>query len=114
MLVSSDSITLLELSVVTNTKHHFLAVSHGKQDRYGPLLKDLKCTSLSVELVTVEVGCLGHFVPVTVAKLSEVFHQSKYSIRGILQQAAKVAISCLYRIFNARSSTSWYVIDLLD
>ena len=67
VLVSSDSITLLELSVVTNTKHHFLAASHRKQDHYGPLLQDLKCTSLSIELVTVEVGCLGHFIPATVA-----------------------------------------------
>ena len=61
----------------------------------------------------VEVGCLGHFMPATVAKLSEVFHQSKHSIRGILQQAAKVAISCLHRIFNARSTTSWDVTDVL-
>ena len=36
VLVSPDSITLLELSVVTNTKHYFLAAIHRKQDRYGP------------------------------------------------------------------------------
>ena len=68
---SPDSITLLELSVVTNTKHHFLAASHRKQDRYVPLLQDLKYTSLSIELVTLKVGCLGHFMPATVANCQE-------------------------------------------
>ena len=31
----------------------------------------------------------------------------------MLQQAAKVAISCSYRIFNARQSPSWDIIELL-
>ena len=31
---------------------------------------------------------------------------------GAIQQAARVAISCSYRIFNSRSSTIWDVVDL--
>ena len=37
--------------------------------RYGPLLSDLEHTSLFVELVTIEVGCLGHFLPSTLSNL---------------------------------------------
>ena len=33
---------LFELTVVINTKHHFSAASHSKQDCYGPLLQDLQ------------------------------------------------------------------------
>ena len=53
MLISDDSITLFELSVVTNTKYHLSAANSRKEDRYGPLLFDLQRTGLSVQLVTV-------------------------------------------------------------
>jgi len=59
----SDSIVLFELTVVTNTKHHFIAASLRNQDHYGPLLRDLKDSVSSVDLVTIEIGCLGHFTP---------------------------------------------------
>jgi len=42
VLVSTDSIVLVELSVVTNTQHHFLAAKTRKEDRYGSLLSDLQ------------------------------------------------------------------------
>jgi len=35
VLVSTDSIVLLELSVVTNTQHHLLAAKTRKEDHYG-------------------------------------------------------------------------------
>ena len=59
MLVSTDSIVLLELSVVTNTQHHLLAARNCKEDHYGSLLLDLQHTGFSVDLVTIEVHCLG-------------------------------------------------------
>ena len=112
MVVSTDSIALLELSVVTNTEHHLLAARNRKEDCYGSLLTDLQQAGFSVNLVTIEVGCLGHFMPETVSKLSDVCHLPKNTIRCILQQAARVAISCSYRIFNSRASTTWDVVDL--
>ena len=112
VVVSTDSIALLELSVVTNTEHHLLAARNRKEDRYGSLLTDLQQTGFSVNLVTIEVGCLGHFMPETVSKLSDVCHLLKNTIRCILQKAARVAISCSYRIFNSRASTTWDVVDL--
>ena len=49
--------------MVTNTKRHFLAASHRKEDRYGSLLLDLQQAGLSDDLVTVEVDYLDHFMP---------------------------------------------------
>ena len=42
VLVSTHSIALLELSIVTNTEHHLLAVRNCKEDRYGSLLTDIQ------------------------------------------------------------------------
>ena len=58
VLISNDYITLLELSVVTNTKKHLLAANFRKEDRYSSLLLDLAHAGISVELVTIEVRCL--------------------------------------------------------
>ena len=89
--------------MVTNTQCHFLAASNRKEDHYGSLLLDLQHAGFLVDLVTVEVGCLGHFMPVTVTKLSDVCHQLKNTIRCILQQVARVALSCLYKMFNSQA-----------
>ena len=109
VVVSTDFIALIELSVVTNTEHHLLAARNRKEDRYGSLLTDLQQAGFSVNLVTIEVGCLGYFMPETISKLSNVYHLPKNTIRCILQQAARVVISCSYRIFNSRASTTWDV-----
>jgi len=53
-----------------------------------------------VYLVTIEVGSLSHFMPETVTMISSIYHLPKKSINHILQQTARVAISCSYRIFN--------------
>ena len=90
----------------------YTCTTENAEDRYGSLLTDLQQAGFSVNLVTIEVGCLGHFMPQTVSKLSDVCHLPKNTIRCILQQAARVAISCSYRIFNSRASTTWDVVDL--
>ena len=113
VLISDDGIILLELSVVTNTEQHFAAASSRKVARYGPLLADLERTGLFVELVTIEVGCLGHFLPSTISNLCRVCHLQKCSVRAIFEEAAQVAISCSYKIFNAYSSELWDISELL-
>ena len=113
-MISDDCITLLELSVVTNTKQHLLATNFRKEDHYSSLLLDLAHTGLSVELVTIEVGFLGHFLPSSVTNVCRVCHLSKHSTRCMFEQAARVAISCSYQIFNARSSELWDVSELLN
>ena len=71
-------------------------------------------TGLSVQLVTIEVGCLGHFMPETLANVARTCNLSKRKVRLLFERAAEIAISCSYRIFNARSSEQWDVNDLLN
>jgi len=33
---------------------------------YGPLVSDLELTGFGVSLVTIEIGCLGHFLPTSI------------------------------------------------
>jgi len=66
---------------------HFLAAKTRKEDHYDSLLSDLQHAGYVVDLVTIEVGCLGHFMPENVFKLSTVCHLPKRSINQILQRA---------------------------
>ena len=75
-------------NTITNTEQHFAAASSRKVACYGPLLSDLACTGLFFEVVTIEVGCLGHFLPSTISNLCRVCHLQKCSIRSIFEQAA--------------------------
>ena len=61
VLVSNDSICLFELTVPTNTQQHLLAARARKEDRYSSLQYDLQLSGLTVNLVPIEIGCLGHF-----------------------------------------------------
>ena len=47
LLASTESIVLLELSVVNNTQHQLLAIRNRKEDHYGLLLLDLQHAGLS-------------------------------------------------------------------
>ena len=67
-------IYVLELSVVNNTQHHFWL--QGTVKKIAMVL-DLQHAAFSVDLVTIEVGCLSHFMPVTVTNLSNVCHLPK-------------------------------------
>ena len=87
VLISNDHITLLELSVISNTKQHLLAANFRKEDHYSSLHLDLEHAGLSVELVTIEVGCLGHFLPSSVTNMCRVCHLSKHSTRCMFEQA---------------------------
>ena len=88
VLISSDHNILMELSVVTNTEEHFVAASSRKEARYSTLLSDLEHTGLSVTLVTIEVGCLGHFLPSSISNLCKVCYLQKLPVRAIFEQAA--------------------------
>ena len=87
MLVSTDSIVLLEPSVVTNTQHHLLAARNCKEDIYGSLLHAWFSTG------RISSWCCDYW-----SWLSRPFHDSncyicnlpiaKSKIRCIFQQAA--------------------------
>ena len=111
VLVSNDSICLFELTVPTNTQQHLLAARARKEDRYSSLQYDLQLSGLTVNLVPIEIGCLGHFLPETIAQMATACEVPKKTIRSLFEQAARIAVSCSYRIFNSRASPGW---DLLD
>ena len=56
LISSSDSIVLLEFSVVPNTEYQLLAVMKCEEGHYGSLLLDLQH---AVNLVKFEIGCQG-------------------------------------------------------
>ena len=104
---SKDSIYLFELTIPTNTQQHLLATRAWKEDRYGSLSYDLQRTGLVVDLISIEIGCLGHFMPETLAQVATACCVSKITVRSLFEQTAHIAISCSYRIFNSRVSLEW-------
>jgi len=113
VLFSNNDIILLEPSVVTNSEVHTKAASSRKEARYWPLVSDLELADFSVSLVTIEVGCSGHFLPSSVSNLCKVCHLQKNYVH-FFRQASKVTISYSYQIFNACSSKLWDVTNLLS
>ena len=91
--VSKDSIYLFELTVPTNTQQHLLAARVRKEDRYGSLLYDLQRTGLVVDLISIEIGCLGHFMPETLAQVATACCVLKKTVWSLFEQAAHIAIS---------------------
>ena len=87
------------------------AIEISKEDRYSSLQYDLQLSGLTVNLVPIEIGCLGHFLPETIAQMATACEVPKKTIRSLFEQAARIAVSCSYRIFNSRASPDW---DLLD
>ena len=64
--------------VVTNTKHHFAAASLRKEVHYiWSLLQDFQQTEPSADLLMIEIGSFGHFIPMTVLVSNEIIHAQK-------------------------------------
>ena len=57
---------MFELTLPTNTQGNLLAARARKEDRYNSLVYDLQCTGLAVDLIPIEIGCLGHFMSETI------------------------------------------------
>ena len=111
VLVSEDSIYLFELTIPTKTQQHLLTARARKENRYGSLLyDDLQSTGLVVDLISIEIG---HFMQETLAQMATTCCVSKKTVRSLFKQAACIAISCSYGIFNSRASLEWDLLDLL-
>ena len=65
----NDSICLFESTVSTNTQQH-LAARAWKEDQHSSLQYDLQSSELTVKLISIEIICLGHFMPETVAQVA--------------------------------------------
>ena len=64
--------------------------------------------NLVVEFISIEIGCLGHFMPETLAQVATACCVSKKTVQSLFQQAAHIV-----GIFNSRASPEWDLLDLL-
>ena len=107
VLIEDSTISILELTVPSNTCEALLAAKQRKTNKpaYIQLISDLEDRSFSVSYATLEIASLGHYHQE--AEISKTFNQSKRSSKQILQKLSRIAIACSYLIFNSRVCTSW-------
>ena len=100
-------ITLLELTVPHNSAESLRAAHRLKQSKanYCCLLGDLERAGFESELVTLEIGSLGHCME---SKFGD--FPRKAPVRSILDDAAKNAIAGSHQIFLARHE-HWNTMD---
>ena len=53
------------------------------------------------------------FLPETISRVAEACQVAKKTVWTLFEQGARTAVSCSYRIFNARASPMWDLSDLL-
>ena len=99
-----------QLTISNNTQQHLLAARAGR--KIGMAVYDLQLFGLSVNLISIEIGyhyfCLGYFMPDTIAQVANApCEMTKKTVRFLFEQAAHIAISCSYKIFNSRASPDW-------
>ena len=106
VLVSEESVTMLELTIPSNSKEAIIKAKERKTNKsnYNLLVGDLEERGLSV---TIEIGSLGHYPSDAALCISHSFQLTKSETKQILQKASKTAIACSYHIFNSRNSASW-------
>ena len=107
VVIKDNRITLLELTVPTNTPEGLEEARRRKQLKPNclALLNDLEASSA---LETIEVGTLGHFNNQTIVSLHTLLpNLKKNQVRRLLLDLNKISVSCLAHIFNASHSTMW-------
>ena len=82
VLVSNNSICLFELTIPTNTQQHLLAARVWKGDWYSSLQYDLQLSGLSVNLISIEIGCLSHFMSGTIVQVASTCEMTKKTVRS--------------------------------
>jgi len=91
-----------------------LAARARKEDRCNSSFQGLQHTGLAADLITIEIGCLGHFMPETISGVAEACQVAKRFVRALFEQGTHTAVSCSYRIFNVRTSPVWDLSNLLN
>ena len=97
---------LFELTIPTNNQQHLLAARARKEDQLAVYIMTFSFLhGLSVNLISIEIGCLGHFMPDAIAQVANVCEMTKKTVRSLFEQTACIAVSCLYMIFNSRAGS---------
>ena len=77
---------------------------------YQHALSDLQTKGMISELVTIEIGALGHWLPYTRSSLQQqVSLLSKSATTHVLDSAAKAIVTASHEIFCACLNPSWNV-----
>ena len=103
-IVDGKRATMLELTVPWNNLTSIKNARARKQGKtnYQLLASDLSAQGYQVQVLTIEIGCLGHYTHEAYTALRLAAPQSKPSDRRkALTDAAKAAISGSYIIFSA-------------
>ena len=110
VIVKDDEVRMLELTICINTQSGFENSRVRKQSKsnYIALANDLEACGYSADLVTLEVGSLGHFTKDAINSLRSTAPAiSKVGANCILLEIAKIAIICSFQLFQARQCVSW-------
>ena len=54
---------------------------------------DLQHSGLTADLISTEIGCLGHFMSDTLAQMASASGLAKKTVRSLFEQAACIAVS---------------------
>ena len=104
-------IRLLELTCPFNSTEHLQAARERKSNKveYQLLLSELDRLGYISQYLTIEIGCLGHYLSDSIRALQATTGQSTRTCRSILDNAAQKAISCSQQIFLARNCIDWNI-----
>ena len=107
---SSQVVVLIELTVPFNSPEalEYARRFKANKENYQVLLSDLNFNGYQSELITIEIGALGHWLPRSLSAIRKVFPSlAKEDVKLLLDRASKVVISSSQIIFNARHSDAW-------
>ena len=111
-IIQGNLVTILELTVPWNSSSSIENARVRKQAKasYQFLASDLHAKGFKVNLLTIEIGCLGHYTNDAYSTLKTAApSSSSKDRRAALQQAAKAAIAGSHTIFKARSVNQWCI-----
>ena len=105
-----NSVSLIELTIPFNSPESLANAKTQKENKenYQLVLGDLESHGYVANLITIEIGALGHWLPRTRSALLEAFPSlPKAKLTTLLDQAASTVISASHQIFKVRLDNNW-------
>ena len=109
-IVSTGRITMVELTVPWNSEDSLASAKRYKtsKENYQLVLSDLSSQNIRAELITLEIGCLGHHTNDLFCALKHLApHCSKSDRYQLRDNLSRSVIASSYTIFKAHRSPTW-------
>ena len=109
-IVTTGRITMVELTVPWNSEDSLASAKRHKssKENYQLLLSDLFSQNIRAELITLEIGCLGHHTNDLFCALKHLApHCSKGDRYQLRDNLSRSVIASSYTIFKAHRSPTW-------